>query len=138
MWIPVRRLIGRDVPGVGGEARAADHVDLGGLRHRRLERGDLAGVVLAVAVDLDHVLVVVLAGVGEARLDRAADPEVERQRDHPGARPARRDVAVASVEPSSMTTTSKSGASRCSARTTLATVSGLVVRRHDGQAPGVQ
>ena len=41
---------------------------------------ELRGLVLAVAVDLRHVVVAVLARIDEAGLDGAADPEVERQR----------------------------------------------------------
>ncbi len=52
--------------------------------------------MLAVAVDLDHVVVAVLVGVLEAGLHGAADAEVERQLQHaragapPPARPCRR------------------------------------------------
>ena len=49
---------------------------------------DEAGVVLAVAVDLDGHLVAVLAGVQVAGLHGTADAEVERQRQHRGARRA--------------------------------------------------
>jgi hypothetical protein len=47
----------------------------------------LAGDVLAVAVDLDHIIVAVLAGVLEARLHRAADAEIEGQVDDADAVP---------------------------------------------------
>ena len=43
--------------------------------------GDVARVVLAVAVDLDRDVVAVLERVQVARLDRAADAEVERMRE---------------------------------------------------------
>ena len=85
MWMPGAPADRGDVPGVGREARAADHVDPRALGHGRLQRRDLAGIVLAVAVDLDHVVVAVLLRVREARLYRAADAEVERETQHPGA-----------------------------------------------------
>ena len=66
---------------VGQESRAADHVERAVGVHGRLEPIELARIVLAVTVDLDHPLVSVLQRVGEARLDRAADPEVERHPD---------------------------------------------------------
>ena len=47
----------------------------------------LARIVLAVAVDLDHVLVAVLVGVLEAGLDGAADAHVERHAQHLRAGP---------------------------------------------------
>ena len=55
----------------------------------RLQRRDLARLVLAVAVDLHHLAVAVLLGVHEPGLDGAADAEVERQLEHVGAGRAR-------------------------------------------------
>jgi hypothetical protein len=81
----------------------------------------LARVVLAVAVDLHGDVVVVLERVDVARLHRAADTQVERHAQHLG--PAAATLPVASVEPSSTTTTSKSGAWRSRSRTTDATLS---------------
>ena len=78
--------------------------------------------MLAVAVDLGHVVVVVLVRVDETGLDGAADAEVERQPDHRSRRPRLRPLPVSSVEPSSITTTSNSGARSRSDRTTLPTV----------------
>ncbi len=64
--------------------------------------------MLAVAVHLDHVVVPVLEREDEAGLNRAADAEVEGQPEHPRSGVAS-ELAVASVEPSSITTTSKRG-----------------------------
>ena len=64
------------VAGSFEEAAAPDHLGLAGVE-RLLELGQLRGVVLAVAVDLDGHLVAVEEGVAVARLDGAADPEVE-------------------------------------------------------------
>ena len=60
------------------EARAGDHVQLRRRAQVGEQLGDVARVVLAVAVDLDRDVVAVLERVQVARLDRAADAEVER------------------------------------------------------------
>ena len=71
------------VAGVAAEAAAVDHVGLLALGPQRLEHlGQVLGLVLAVAVDLDGDVVVVAQRVLVARLDRAADPEVVRVADH--------------------------------------------------------
>ena len=61
-----------------GVPRADDHVGLAG-EERLEDPAELARVVLAVPVDLDGDVEAVGQRVAEARLHRAADPEVERQ-----------------------------------------------------------
>ena len=53
------------------------------------DRGELRRIVLAVAVDADSEVEVVLERVAEAGLHGAADAEVERQAQHPRAGCAR-------------------------------------------------
>jgi len=75
--MPVRRLRGAGVLEVlREEARAAGHVEVRVGLHGPLEHLDLVRVVLAVAVDLDDAVVVVLERVAEPGLHRAADAEV--------------------------------------------------------------
>ena len=84
----------------------------GSARRRCEQVVDVARVVLPVAVDLHGDLVAVLARVEIAALHGPADAEVERQAQHGGAGRASARAAVASVEPSSTTRTSKPGAQR--------------------------
>ena len=67
----------------GGET-AADHEVRAGVEAGH-QLPHLGGVVLAVGVELDRAVVVVADGVAEAGLQRTADAEVERQRQHRGA-----------------------------------------------------
>ena len=69
--------------GLPGEAAADDHV--GAVVEGGEQGGDLVGVVLAVAVELDGSLVAVAHGVEEAGAQGAADAEVERQGEDGGA-----------------------------------------------------
>ena len=67
---------------VAEEARAADHVERGVLLHGLDELPNLFGEMLPVAVHLDHVVVAALERIYEARLDCAADSEVEGVAQH--------------------------------------------------------
>ena len=67
---------------------AADHEVRAGVE-AGFERRELAGIVLAVGVELERALVAGALGVAEPGLQRAADPEVERQVDHVHAGGAR-------------------------------------------------
>ena len=61
MWMPVRRLIGAEVAvSRVGKREPQTMSSVGSRVHRREELRDLGRVVLAVAVDLDHVVVAVL------------------------------------------------------------------------------
>ena len=106
--IPSRRAEWRPVAALTAETAADDHVRL--VRGDRLEQaGEVARVVLPVAVDLDGDLEAVVARVLVAGLDGAADAEVVRKASRRARRPARASAAVPSVEPSSMTRISKPG-----------------------------
>ena len=75
-------------------------------------RGDLARVVLAVAVEPHGELEAVLERVAEAGLHGAADPEVERAAGRTCARRPPRPRRVPSVEPSSIDDDVEAGVER--------------------------
>ena len=92
MRMPTRRDAEERKPSPSGSRKREpdDHVRRSGSACRWVEQlGDVAGVVLAVAVDLNGDLVAVLVRVDVAGLHRAADAEVERQPQHRAPRPRR-------------------------------------------------
>ena len=122
MWMPVRRLIGAGYRMSAERKREPQTMSTRLVGHRVLEAMQFAGVVLAVAVHLHHALVPVL--VARTRNPACTAPPMPRLN---GSRttwaPARSaSVAVSSVEPSSTTRTSNSGAVRWSVETTSAIV----------------
>src|SRR5207248_8375809 len=66
----------RAIGALPGETRSDGEIGLAG-QHRRQDSGQLRGVVLAVAVDLNGDVVAVLEGEAIAGLDGAADAKVE-------------------------------------------------------------
>ena len=98
------------------------------------------GIVLAVAVDAHGDVVVVLEREREAGLHGTADAEVERQAQR-RTRPSRpRRSAVRSLEPSSITTTSRPGSNARSSSMTRCTVcssfsAGTIATRRSSASP---
>ena len=111
------------------EAAADDHVcAIGG--DRLQQAGQLARVVLPVAVDLDRHLEAMVARILVPRLNGAADADVVgKSRDQRSGALGLR--LVPSVDPSSTTRISKPGSTARISSTTRATVSLLVQGRDD-------
>ena len=93
------------------ESRSDHH--LAAFALQRFENlGNVARIVLAVAIDADHVVVAQLEGQPVAGLHAAAQAQMMRQRQDVGARAARATWPVASAEQSSTTRTGTCRASR--------------------------